>query len=124
MTSEISADKVVEQVPNRYLLTVVVAKRAAQIRDELNKLGPLASNSPHPITMALQDVCRANVKAIAIEPAAASEEQLDPEALKDLKAAMELSADESEPEEEFDPAMLLEPGGGETATAGIETGSE
>ncbi len=57
---EPSIDKLLEKIPNKYILTVLSAKRARQINEELKFLRQVMAKDP--LTIALEEILNNKVK--------------------------------------------------------------
>jgi DNA-directed RNA polymerase omega subunit len=51
---DITIDELIKKIPNKYILTILAAKRARQITEELKFLRQIMSRDP--LTMALEEI--------------------------------------------------------------------
>ena len=81
-------DALEKKINSRYLLAILVSKRARQIKDESPRLPGIAQ--PHPITLALRELLEHDIKILIDDPTLGlnlAEGDIDVEQLRELARA-------------------------------------
>ena len=74
---ELSMTKVFSQIPNRFLLSVAVSKRARQLREGYRPLVEVTEENPNPVLIALREIEQGKLNVIVKETHNAEEEYLE-----------------------------------------------
>lgn len=91
-----SMTKVFEQIPNRFLLSVAVSKRARQLREGYRPLIEVTDETANPVIVALKEIELGKLSVIVKERHNADEEYLE-RMEQDLE--LQFSGEESEKDE-------------------------
>jgi DNA-directed RNA polymerase omega subunit len=74
---DLSMTKVFRQIPNRFLLSVAVSKRARQLREGYRPLVEVTEENPNPVLIALREIEQGKLNVIVKERHNAEEEYLE-----------------------------------------------
>ena len=77
INQDLSMTKVFAQIPNRFLLSVAVSKRARQLREGYRPLVEVTEENPNPILIALKEIEQGKLNVIVKESHDADEEYLE-----------------------------------------------
>lgn len=99
---DLSMTKVFKQIPNRFLLSVAVSKRARQLREGYRPLIEVNEENPNPVIIALKEIEQGKLVVIVKDRHNAEEEYLE-RMEQDLElhvAEQETEKDEKKPAKE------------------------